>query len=85
MRLGKREKLEGAGSIGVGVEKGGLSGGVVVNAGRRDRLVGGDVADGAGDAPRGRGAVGHARCSETNGGGRPPEREEHQREQGCKR
>jgi hypothetical protein len=45
MRLGKREKLEHAGLIGVGVEERGLSGGIVVDAGPRDKVVGGGAAD----------------------------------------
>jgi len=51
LRLGKREKLERAGSIGIGVEERGLSGGIAVDAGPRDRVVGGGAADCAHDAP----------------------------------
>jgi hypothetical protein len=52
MRLGKREKLKRAGLAGVRVEERVLSGGVVVDAGPRDRLVGGGVADRANEAGR---------------------------------
>jgi hypothetical protein len=51
VRLGKREKLERAGAIGIGVEERGLSGGVVIDAGPGDRIVGGGGADRAHDAP----------------------------------
>ena len=85
MRLGKREKIEDAGLIGVGVEKRGLSGGIVVDAGPRDRLMGGGAADGADKSPSGHGLLGHARRSETNGRARPPEREEHHCEEGAER
>ena len=85
MRLGKREQLERAGSIGVGVEKRGLSGGVVVNAGPRDRIVGGGAADCANDVPCGLGALRYARRSEPNSGARPPESEKHHCEEGAER
>ena len=85
MRLGKREKFERAGLIGVGAEERGLSGGGVVDAGPRDGLVGGGAANGADEVPRGHGAVRHARRSETNRGTRPPESEEHHCEEGAKR